>query len=154
MKLCINVGQSGLCVTTKKIFYGNFLLWFSFYSSFFSLSFLTVFMNFFTLFSFTSFLQSPCVLKLDPIIKASAFKYSSKFSNVIPDPIKTGNFVLLFNSDNSSRLAGTPVDVPVNIIPSERKKSAAFAVSARETSLVMLCELIKKLFGNYKKIHL
>lgn len=41
----------------------------------------------------------------------------------------------------SSTFVSSPVELPVNIIPSARKNSAAFAVSSRLTSEVMACEL-------------
>ncbi|KAJ8971242.1 hypothetical protein NQ314_000804 [Rhamnusium bicolor] len=63
------------------------------------------------------------------------------FVSVTPDPIKTGKLVPNFNFCSSFMSAGSPVDVPVKIIPSERKNSAARAVSTRETSFVIACEL-------------
>lgn len=102
---------------------------------------LILFMNLFTLSSSIEFIQYPSVLKWDPMINALALKYCSKLVSVTPEPISIGSETLVFSSCNSCVSAGLPVDVPVKITPSERKNSAALAVSVSDTSAVIACEL-------------
>ncbi len=62
---------------------------------------------------------------------------SARLEAETPLPMKTGRVGTALETSSSSRgEAGEPVLVPVIITPSERKKSAAFAVSMISTSLV------------------
>lgn len=63
--------------------------------------------------------------------------YWWKLSFVTPDPTNTGMVTLLDTSLSSFKFAGTLVEEPVMMTPSLRKNSAALAVSAMLTSLVI-----------------
>lgn len=65
------------------------------------------------------------------------FQYLFKFSAVIPEPMINGNSVSPTNDSTSSTFASHPVLAPVIIIPSDRKNSAALAVSFSEISFVI-----------------
>lgn len=71
--------------------------------------------------------------------------YCLQFSDVTPEPITIGKETDDFRSDSSLLLAGSPVAFPVKMMPSERKYSAAFAVSSRDMSLVTTWELKRSL---------
>lgn len=51
--------------------------------------------------------------------------------------MSNGIFILLYNVAKSLISVASPVDVPVSITPSDKKNSAAFAVSRSGTSAVM-----------------
>ncbi|GJQ70958.1 RhoGEF4 [Trypoxylus dichotomus] len=57
------------------------------------------------------------------------------------DPTSIGISIWFLTDLSSLGLAATPVEVPVRIIPSDKKNSAVFAVSTNEISAVMECEL-------------
>nr|SVE73556.1 EOG090X069C [Daphnia atkinsoni] len=70
--------------------------------------------------------------------------YSALFEDVTPDPAITGKLTVLATSAVLTEgAAGSPVHCPVTITPSAMKNSAALAVSANETSLVIECALLK-----------
>ena len=84
---------------------------------------------------------------------------SFRFSGVTPDPRITGSWGVAVRAlVTSDREADWPVEEPVMIRPSDRNNSAAWHVSANETSLVIWCELYtvdkketKEFFWNKKR---
>ena len=84
---------------------------------------------------------------------------SFRFSGVTPDPRITGSWGVAVRAlVTSEREADWPVEEPVMIRPSDRNNSAAWHVSANETSLVIWCELYtvdkketKEFFWNKKR---
>lgn len=60
---------------------------------------------------------------------------------VTPEPTRTGIEATLLILCSSAGSAACPVAQPVKTMPSERKNCAALAVSSKDKSLVIECEL-------------
>ena len=122
--------ESTFAMVLRKIFGSNVINWSV------SLLFVTYFLirsifdiKLRTLSKQTGFDQWPSSLKCDPTIIAFAPRYCPILPSSTPEPIRTGILTDSLTHCISFKLVASAVVFPVRTTPSERKNSAAWAVS-------------------------